>query len=174
MPTKQPLETGAPANAKLLESHAADAEREVVRAKEQLSALRELYQPNGDAETQKSISAQIDKLSRDLENAYDLWFKLSKQVREYDKAVSEQRRDGEKIARVDVERMLTNAWRFQRIGRESFIIAMAQDAIRCKDEQDFYAKYADSIRTCESDSLKNALENEKFAPFVLDCYNNSL
>lgn len=171
---KQHPETGAPANAKLLEKHAADAELEVNRVKEQLAALRELVQPNGEKEAQATLSAQISKLQSDLEGAYDLWFKLSKQVREYDKAVSEQRRDGEKISRADVERMLTNAWRFQRIGRENFIVSISQEAIQCKDEMDFYAKFADSIRLCEETGLRQGIENEKFYEWVLTCYEKSL
>lgn len=174
MPAK-PKSTGAPANALLLETHAADAEREVVRVKEEIVKLAEkLPQADGDAERTEDLNNQLQSRRKDLNDAYELWFKLSKQVREYDKSVSEQRREGETIARTAVEALLINAWRFQRIGRESFVIGMAQEAMHCADEQSFYAKYAELIRGCEIDSLKAGIENHKFPAWVLNCYASSL
>lgn len=168
-------ETGAPANAKLLESHAADAERDITEIKKQRSNIREqIAKLDGDIDAQKPFKDQISDLGDDLEKAYDLWFKLSRQVKDYDKAVSEQRRDGEKIAKVEVERLLTQSWRFQRHGRERFIVSIAQDSIHCKDEMEFHAKYADSIRECEANLLRGGIENEKFPEWVVKCYEDSL
>lgn len=180
MPAKKPLKAapvenvGAPANAAKLEAHARDAEEEVIRVKGRLQALRELQHPNSNTEEQKDLAGQVERLQRELEGAYDLWFKLSKQVLDYDKKVDAARREGESIPRLLVETILTQTWRFQRLGRENFCIAIAQDAIRCRDEQEFYSKYAESIRQCELTSLKDAIDHEKAPTWVLMCYQNSL
>lgn len=166
---------GAAATASRLEQHERDAEAEINRIKTALTSLRdESPKFDGDDEKQKSLSAQISTLLRELESAYDLWFKLSKQVRDYYKAVDSSQREGEKIPRSEVEQILTQVWRFQRIGRETFIVSIAQGAVRCKDEQDFYTKYAEGIRDCEREKLKSAIENEKFPEWCLECYERSL
>lgn len=166
---------GAAATASRLEQHERDAESEINRIKSALEALRnEPPKFDGDDEKQKSLGIQISGLLRELESAYDLWFKLSKQVRDYYKAVDSSQREGEKILRADVERMLTNIWRFQRMGRETFIVAIAQDALRCKDEADFYSKYADGIRDNETEKIRAGIENEKFPEWVRECYERSL
>lgn len=171
-PEKQ---TGAPANARLLEDHAADAEREVVRIKGEIASLvSKLPQFDSDLERTKDINDSIQGRRADLNDAYDLWFKLSKQVLDYDKKVDAARREGESIPRLLVETILTQSWRFQRIGRESFIVAISQEAIRCKDEQDFYSKYAEALRQCETTALKDAIEHEKAPGWVLQCFLNSL
>lgn len=166
---------GAPANALLLEAHAADAESEVMRIKGDIAKLVEkIPQLDGADELLRKANNELLALRENLNDAYELWFKLSRQVREYDKAVSEQRRDGEKILRTEVERLLTQSWRFQRIGREAFVIGIAQEAMHCIDEKDFYARYAELIRGCESDSIKAGIENDKFPKWVLGCYDSSL
>lgn len=171
----KPLETGAPANARLLETHAADAEREVVRIKAEIERQTALLpQADGSDEQTRRITQQLSALREQLNEAYDLWFKLSKQVREYDKAVDASRREGEKISRADVEEYLTQVWRFQRIARQAFIVGICQDAILCRDEQDFHQKYAQLINDTESNGLRQGIENEKFPAFVLECYERSL
>lgn len=168
MPTK-PLkaETGAPANALLLEKHAADAELEIVRIKDQLSALRELVQPNGDTETQKSLGDQISKLQRDLEGAYDLWFKLSKQVREYDRAVDMSRREGEKIPRADVEEFFKQYDLSLTLALEGYIISLSQDACRVESPQEFYQAHADNLRACKTAQMEAAIRDSKLPKWAM-------
>lgn len=158
---KQHPETGAPANAKLLEKHAADAELEVNRVKEQLAALRELVQPNGEKEAQATLSAQISKLQSDLEGAYDLWFKLSKQVREYDKAVDTSRREGEKVPRSDVEEFFQQYDLSLRLAIESYIISLSQDATRAESPEQFYQAHAGNLRSCVRAAIDGAIKDGK-------------
>ena len=167
-------EVGAPANAKLLEAHAADAERAVVKLKSDIEKMSlEFYSLDGAYEQQRQTKNDLAYLREQLTDAYELWFKLSKQVREYDKAIDQTRREGEKIPRGEVEFMLTQIWRFQRIAREAFIVGISQDAIMCKDEQDFYGKFAELIRGSESNGIRAGIENEKFPAFVMECYERS-
>ncbi len=167
---------GAIGTADRLEHYEAEAEREISQIGESIAALKAMLKPNApiDDEEQLSLGLQIDKLRRERDDAFDRWLKLSKQVREYYKSVASDKREGEKIPRAEVEHILTQVWRFQRIGRETFIVSIAQDAVRCKDEQDFYTKYADGIRDCEREKLKSAIENEKFPEWVNECYESSL
>jgi len=165
---------GAPAVAGRLESHEQAAEQKVNALNGQIEAIRELIQPNSSDEERKSLNVQLSELERQLIVAYKLWFELTAQVRDYYKAVDSSKREGEKILRAEVESLLVQSWRFQRMGRESFIISIAQDAIHCKDEQDFYARYAEQIRECEINALRNGVDHEKFASWCLDCYEKSL
>ncbi len=166
MATK-PKSTGAPANALLLETHAADAEREVVRVKEQLAALRGLIQPNGNKEEQASLNDQISKLQRDLESSYDLWFKLSKQVREYDRSVSESRREGEVIPRDTVQEFFAQLILSYNLAIESYIISLAQDATRSESPEAFYQMHADNLRSCVTAALEKAEKDGKLPKWAV-------
>lgn len=168
-------ERGAANTAKRLEEHEAEAERLFSEITSRIPDLWNEYNAaDGNDENQKSVAHQIEGLQKQADTQFKRWMDLSKQVREFYKAVDESKRDGEKISRIDVENLLTNTWRFQRIGRESFIIGIAQEAIHATDEMDFYAKYAEVIRGCEIDSLRAGIEHEKFPAWVLDCYGLSL
>lgn len=166
---------GAVHTAERLEHHEVEAERLFVELSAKIPKLWEEYNAaDGDDDRQKSLAHQIETIQKQADDAFDRWLKLSKQVRDYYKSVAADKREGEKIARADVEMILTQAWRFQRIGRETFIVSIAQDAVRCKDEQDFYTKYAEGIRDCEMGKLREAIANEKFPDFVRECYERSL
>lgn len=175
MPAKQPSDKGAVHTAARLETHEAEAERIFSELTSKLPGLWEEYNAaDGDGDRQKSLVQQIESVQKQSDVQFKRWMDLSGKVRDFYKSVAEEKRDGEKISRIDVERLLTNAWRFQRIGRESFIISIAQDAIHCRDEQDFHAKYAEAIRECEVNALRNGIEHDKFPEFVKTCYEESL
>lgn len=167
--------TGAPDSAKRLEAAEAQAAAKRERLEEELDKLElELKQADGDTEREKEIDEKITRVVKSLLAQTKMWIELAKQVNSFYKTVDESKRDGEKILRADVERILTNAWRFQRLGRESFVIGIAQEAIHSKDEMDFYAKYAELIRGCEIDSLRAGVDNEKFPQWCIDCYEKAL
>lgn len=164
---------GAPAALRRLEEHELQCAQQVDKLEAELSRLRATQEPEGD-DAIRTHRQRIQDAVSNLTTSQDDWNRALKSLREFDKAVSPAARDGVKIPQAEVERVLVQTWRFQRLGREAFIVAIAQDAIRCKDEADFYGKYADGIRECETNALRNALEHEKIAPFVAECFERSL
>lgn len=154
--------TGAPANALLLESHAADAEREVVRIKGDIAKLAErIPQLDGSDELQRKANQELLALREGLNEAYDLWFKLSKQVREYDKAVDTSRREGEKVPRADVEEFFQQFNISIDLAIESYIISLSQDATRAESPEAFYLMHADNLRSCKVAAIQRAIQDKK-------------
>lgn len=172
--TSEPEQSGAPINAVKLEKHAAIEEARITQLRSEIERVEsDIPKHDGDEAKQKSLRDRLTQLEKQLNDSYQRYIALSKQVLDYDKKVDLSRREGETIPRSEVEKILVNTWRFQRIGRESFIVSIAQDAIRCKDEQDFYFKYAEAIRNCESNALLAGMEHEKFPAWIRDCFIRS-
>jgi len=167
-------ETGAPSALKRLEAHEADAEQRLIELRDRLAVVAEQLRPNADKEEQEIVREQVRELERQLMAAYELWFKLTKQVREFDKSIVLERRDGVKIPQAEVENILTQVFRFDRLAFETHVLSIAQDAIRCRDEQDYYAKFSESHRACRETAIDNGIANEKFPEFVRACYAKSL
>jgi vacuolar-type H+-ATPase subunit I/STV1 len=164
----KPLETGAPANAKLLETHAADAERNVVRIKDEIEKQTGmLAQADGSDEQTRRIQNTLASLREHSNDAYELWFKLSKQVREYDKAVDTSRREGEKIPRADVEEFFRQFDLSIVLAIESYIISLSQDATRAESPEQFYQAHADNIRSCRVAAIEKAQQDNKLPKWAL-------
>jgi hypothetical protein len=140
-------DTGAPSTLKRLEAHEAGAEQQVIRIKDSLAAMRDLLVPNADKETQETLKAQIDSLQRELEGAYDLWFKLSKQVREFDKSVKLERREGEKIGVTEAAEIFAQYDLSLELALESYIITIAQAAALCQSPEEFHKAHAETLRS---------------------------
>lgn len=153
---------GAPAAQGRLESHEADAEREIVRIKAEIARLTErIPQLDGSDEAQRKANNDLAILRTDLNDAYDLWFKLSKQVREYDRAVDISRREGEKIPRADVEEFFQQFNLSIDLALESYIISLSQDATRAESPEAFYLMHADNLRSCKTAAIQRAIQDDK-------------
>lgn len=149
--------TGAPANAKLLESHAADAEAEVVKIKTERLRLQEaVAKLDGDPEKQKPFLAQLSDLPAQLEKAYELWFKLSKQVLDYDKKVDTARREGETILVTEAKEYYRQMYVGSILGVEAFILRFCQDAVGMDTPEAIYKAGAESIRQAHTASIEQA------------------
>lgn len=160
--------TGAPANAKLLESHAADAEAEVVKIKTERLRLQEaVAKLDGDPEKQKPFLAQLSDLPAQLEKAYELWFKLSKQVLDYDKKVDTARREGEMIPRDDAQEFFAQLILSYNLAIESYIISLSQDATRAESPEEFYQKHSENLRSCVTSAFDKAQKDEKLPKWAI-------
>lgn len=158
MPPKS--ETGAPANAKLLERHAADAERDVVRIKDEIAILSaKIPQLNGSDEAQRKAQNELSSLRESLNDSYDLWFKLSKQVREYDRAVDSTRREGEKIPVSEAKEIFAQYELSIMTAIECYIISISQKAALCSSPDEFHIAHADAIRTTRETAIGLAKED---------------
>lgn len=153
---------GAPAAQGRLEAHEADAEREITRIKGEIAKLTErIPQLDGADKELTETQDKVTKLRTDLNEAYDLWFKLSKQVREYDRAVDTSRREGEKIPRADVEEFFQQYNISIDLAIESYIISLSQDATRAESPEAFYQMHADNLRSCKVAATQKAIQDKK-------------
>ncbi len=157
--------TGAPANLRRMEIHEEDAEREVNALKERLRAVQELIEPNGDDEKQKPLREQCASIRMQLDAAYDLWFKLSKQVRDFDKSVKEERRDGEKALVSEVKEWFIQFRLSLGIARENYIIGMAQQS---GDPMKFVKAHAELIRSTEDAAILSAISEGVIPRWVIE------
>lgn len=166
-------DTGAAAALRRLETHELEASQEVASLRKQLEDLRAMQDPVGD----DSLRIHRNKLAQAVDalaSAQESWIKTLKSLREFDKAVAPAAREGEKIPRSEVERIITMVFLSDRIAFETHLLSISQDAIRCVDEQDYYAKFASSHRACREQAIISAIEHEKTPAWVKDCWEKSL
>lgn len=153
-------ETGAPANAKLLEQHAADAEQQVTRTRTTISdIIAELPKHDGNDVKQQTMRDELNTLHARLIKEYDLWIKLSKQVLDFDKAVSEQRRDGEKVSRIDVEEYFRQFMLSLDLAIESHAITIAQEACRAESPTEFLRATHEGWLACKQAQIDAAIRD---------------
>lgn len=170
MPAKKlpPKTTGAPANAALLESHASDAESEVVKIKAERTRLQALVaQFDGAPEKQKPYVEALADIPSQLEKAYDLWFKLSKQVLDYDKKVDLSRREGEMVPALEAKEFFAQFHLSITLAIESYIISLSQDATRAESPEQFYQAHADNLRSCMTSAVEKAQKDNKLPKWAL-------
>lgn len=159
--------TGAPAVLKRLEGDAAKFSDQIDDLDARIAALRDV--PGNENDNQQ-INGLLGELSQARKNFTD----TAKVLLSYDKGIAPARKDGEKIPVSEVESIITQLFRFDRIAFETHLLSISQDAIRCKDEQEYYAKFADSHRACRETAILAGVEHEKFPPFVRAAYERSL
>ncbi len=161
-------EQGAANTAKRLESHEADAEAQIVRLKDEIARYQiEHDKLDGAEDRQGPIRSKLAALRSELNDAYDLWFRLSKQVREYDKSVSSERREGEKILRSEVEEFFQQYDLSLRLAIESYIIALSQDACRAESPDQFYQAHAGNLRSCVRAAIDSAVKDGKLPKWAM-------
>lgn len=163
-----PENVGAPANAAKLDQHAKDSEEEVMRVKAEIASLvASLPQLDGDPERTRHANDQIQARRKDLNDAYDLWFKLSKQALDHDQKVALDRREGEKIARSEAEEFFKQFRLSIKLAIEKYIISLSQDATRAESPEQFYQAHADNIRTAMTSEIENAQKDGKLPKWAL-------
>lgn len=160
-------ETGAAAALRRWEDQERRESLTVQKLETELTRLRSLKQTD-------SVLQKIDSIERNLDGAKDQWAQTSKLLLSFERGVSPEKREGEKMLVSDIEKLLEAAWRADRIAYESFCLTISQDAIRCNNEQEFYGKYVQSIRDCRINALRAGIENQHFPAFVLKSFEASL
>lgn len=150
-------DTGAPANLRRMELHEADAEKEVNSLKERIKAVQALIAENGDEDAQKPIREQVASLRMQLDSAYDLWFKLSKQVRDFDKSVKESRREGEQISVAECLEFWRQFELSMDLAIEQLAVADSQSAALCDDPAKWYATHAENYRAAKQGVVAAAI-----------------
>lgn len=164
MPAKQ--ETGAPAALRRLETHELECSEQVERLSKERSRLAAIEWPDGDEQIRQHRQRINDNLSQ-LADAQDSWNKSLKALREFDKSVSVERREGEKVSVVEAREIYEQLMLCVVLGVEAFILKFCQDCVDLKSPEDVYKAGAESIRQAMKDRLSEA-HREKVIPKWLD------
>lgn len=153
-------ETGAPAALRRLEDHELRCAQECDKLKAERDRLRAMQEPEGD-EAMRNHQNAIQNAVSNLADAQEDWNKALKSLREFDKAVSPEKREGEKIMRANVEEFMQQVYISIDLAMESYIISLSQDATRAESPEQFYQMHADNIRSCKVAAIEKAIQDKK-------------
>lgn len=153
-------ETGAPAALRRLEEHELKCSQECVRLESERNRLRGMIEPEGDEAVRNHHNA-IQNAVSNLADAQDDWSKALKNLREFDRAVAPEKREGEKLLRADVEEFMQQVYISIDLGIESYIISLSQDATRAESPEAFYQAHADNLRSCKVAAIEKAIQDKK-------------
>ena len=100
----------------------------------------------------------IRKARSDLDDAEARVQRWQKGLREYDKSVSEEKRDStEKMTREEVERFFKMLCITENSLTEDFITRFCQGVLELQNAQDVYAFAAQSLRDCKRNAIEAAI-----------------
>ena len=116
----------------------------------------------------------IRKTESDLESCKERWAQTSKLLLSFERGVAPEKREGEKMLVSEIERLLENCWRADRLALEAFGLSIAQDGIRCSSEQEFYKRFQDNFRQTRESALRSGIDNLLFPKWVMAAFENSL
>lgn len=153
-------ETGAPAALRRLEEHELRCAQEVDRLKAEKSRLLAMQEPKGD-DAIRTHRQRIQDSVLNLGDAQDDWNKALKSLREFDKAVAPEKREGEKIPVAEASEFFRQFDLSIILAIESYIITQGQDAARCESPEQFYQIHAENIRSCRVAAIEKAQQDGK-------------
>lgn len=153
-------ETGAPAALRRLEEHELRCAQECDKLKAERDRLRAMQEPEGDEALRNHHNAIQNAISN-LADAQDDWNTSLKSLREFDKAVAPEKREGEKLLRADVEEFMQQVYISIDLAIESYIISLSQDATRAESPEGFYQAHADNLRSCKVAAIEKAIQDKK-------------
>lgn len=159
-------EIGAPAALRRLEEHELKCAQEVDRLKAERDRLRAMQEPDGD-EALRNHQNAIQNAISNLADAQDDWNSALKSLREFDKAVAPEKREGEKILRKDVEEFFRQYDLSLKLAIESYIISLSQEASRATSPQEFYQAHSDAIRSCRVTQIEAAIRDKRLPSWAI-------
>lgn len=155
-------ERGAANTAKRLEEHEAEAERLFSELTAKIPTLWSDYNAaDGNDDKQKAIAHQIESIQKQADTQFKRWMDLSKQVREFYKSVAEEKRDGEKMLRSDVEEYWKQFMLSIDLAIQSHGITIAQEACRAESPAEFLRANEESWASCKRAQLDAAVRDGK-------------
>lgn len=163
----KPQERGAPAVAGRLEKHEQDAEQDIIRLKSEIQILLDAGPGEGDDEVRK-WNNQLSSLRDQKDTAYDLWFKLSKEVRDYDKAVKADRREGEKVAVSEAKEIFQQYELTIDLALEDYAIVASQEMFQLKSPQEIHMAHAEQWRTAKATAKEKALKDGVIPKWLIE------
>lgn len=151
---KRNTETGAPAVLRRLEKDALELEQTIDNAKERLVALQ-LLSPNGEKADEKH-KAEIARVQNEYDSARDEYIKVAKVLLPYDKGISSERKEGEKISVAEAREIFAQLVLSIDLSIEQVIISDAQSAALCDSPESFHAAHAENYRAAKAGALDAA------------------
>ncbi len=152
-PTKPVESTGAPAVLRRLEADARALEQTIDNAKERLDALTALS-PN--AKKSERHREEVAAVLNEYNIARDDYIKVAKVLLPYDKGISADRKEGEKIAVSECKEMFAQLLLSVKLAVEQVIIADAQIAALCDSPESFHISHADNYRSAVTGAIESA------------------
>lgn len=159
-------ETGAPAALRRLEDHELRCAQEVDRLKAEKTRLLAIQEPVGD-DALRIHRQRIQDSINNLSDSQDDWNKALKSLREFDKAVAPEKREGAKISVDDATEFFQQYDLSIVLGIESYIISLSQDATRAESPEQFYQMHADNLRSCRVAAIDKANKDGKLPKWAL-------
>jgi len=142
----------APGVLKQLQEDAWEARERKAAALARVFELQQM--PENGIEVDKVAMARAEN---DLATAKDDWLKISKALLTYDRGVSSERKEGERVAVSEAREIFAQLILSITLAVEQVIIADAQSAALCDSPEAFYSAAADNYRA----ALDNALAAAK-------------
>lgn len=86
----------------------------------------------------------------------ELYENATKQLAVFDKGVSKERREGEKIPVSECKDIFAQYELSLKLAMEAYIIKIAQDAALCESAESFHLAHAEAIRACREGAIVSA------------------
>lgn len=144
-------ERGAPAALRAIEAHELQCRNEKDEAHEE---WKKFYAKIVD-EDPVSIE-RADRLHRDYFAALELWDDATKKLALFDKGVSAERREGEKIPVSEAREIFAQYELCILQAVESYVISISQQAAICESPEAFHIAHAEAIKTARDSAIKLA------------------
>ncbi len=157
-----PSELAAPAVLKRLQMDAAKFSAQIDDSEERLAALQALSDNAKEAAKNKE---QIARVECELITARDNFGKTAKILLSFDKGVSSERKEGEKVSVEECKEFFTQFRLSLGIARENYIIAMAQQS---GDPMKFVKAHAELIRSTEDAAIESAIRESVIPKWVIE------
>lgn len=149
-------EQGAPAALRAIEEHE-------VRCREEKEIARDLWKAAQTAlDEGDEVSLRTESRCRqDYLHALEIWDDATKKLALFDKTVTPEKREGERIPKAEAESFLTASTRGLRIALEQGLVSISQDAMQCATPEVFYTMAASQIRGAFTESMNTAVRESK-------------
>ncbi len=144
-------EKGAPAALKAIEAHELQCRNEKDEAHKEWKEAQDLVAEGDDVSESKERRLHFRYIE-----ALEHWDDATKKLALFDKGVSAERREGEKIPVAECKEIFAQYELSLRLAMEAYIIKIAQDAALCESAEGFHLAHAEAIRACREGAIASA------------------
>lgn len=142
---------GAPAALKAIEEHELQCRNEKERLRQERDAALETM-VEGDDVSERKYRQRVNAYAEALQN----WDEALKRLNTFDKGVSAERREGEKITVSEAKEIFRQLILSIDLAIEGYIISLSQSAALCESPEAFHISHADNLRAAKEGALEAA------------------
>jgi hypothetical protein len=110
----------------------------------------------------------LNRAHREYLEVLEIWHDASKKLLEFEKAVPEAKRDGEKIAVSEAKEYFRQYALSIDLAVEQLVIQISQAAALCESPEEFHKAYAENIRSAKSGAVESAVAENKLPGWLLE------